>query len=129
MVKKKKDAHYLKNTDLLAEIVACKKTGVLSNKAANMFILLANKTIKKMRYSNPDDRDDCYQTGIMQMLLNWHHFDETKSTNSFSYFTEIFKRGIAKGYGELFYHKGDKERTTRTISLSSGNDGESLFNL
>lgn len=120
---------YLKNKDFLVEIIKSKENGALTTKAQDMIILLANKTIKKMRYYNPEDRDDCLQTGLLVMFSNWHNFDESKSTNAFAYFTEIFKRGIAKGYRELFYYKGDKDNEVKMISLQSTNDGEGIYNL
>jgi hypothetical protein len=94
-----------------------------------MMILLANKTIKKMRYYNPIDREDCLQTGLMIMFSNWRNFDETKSVNAFAYFTEIFKRGIAKGFNELYKLKGDPERKIKTVSINSSNDGDGIYNL
>ena len=120
---------YLKNKDFVIEIIKSKERGALTAKAGDMFILLGNKTIKKMRYYNPDDRDDCLQSGLEIMFKNWHNFDENKSTNAFAYFTEIFKRGIAKGYRELFYYKGDKDNDVRMISLHSSNEGDGIYNI
>jgi hypothetical protein len=35
------------------------------------------------------------------MFQNWYNFNEDKSINAFAYFTEIFKRGLAKGWNDL----------------------------
>jgi hypothetical protein len=120
---------YLKNKDFYMEILKSKEINELTPQAQQMMILLANKTIKKMRYYNPIDKEDCLQTGLMIMFSNWRNFDETKSTNAFAYFTEIFKRGIAKGFNELYKLKGDPERKIKTISIQSSNDGEGIYNL
>ncbi len=120
---------YLKNKDFYSEILKSKEINELTPQAQQMMILLANKTIKKMRYYNPIDKEDCLQTGLMIMFSNWRNFDETKSTNAFAYFTEIFKRGIAKGFNELYKLKGDPERKIKTVSINSSNDGEGIYNL
>ena len=120
---------YLKNKDFYNEIIKSKENNELTSEAQQMMILLANKTIKKMRYYNPIDREDCLQTGLMIMLSNWRNFDESKSVNAFAYFTEIFKRGIAKGFNELYKLKGDPERKIKTVSINSSNDGDGIYNL
>lgn len=120
---------YLKNKDFLAEIIESKKNDELTNNAQQMMILLGNRTIKKMKYYNPTDRDDCLQTGLMVMFQNWRNFDESKSHNAFAYFTEIFKRGIARGYNELYKKKGDPDGNVRQVSIQSSNDGEGIYNI
>jgi hypothetical protein len=42
------------------------------------------------------------------MFKFWYNFDEVKSTNAFAYYTEVFKRGVAAGYNQL-YKKIDGE--------------------
>jgi hypothetical protein len=120
---------YLKNKDFVVEILISKQQERLTPKAQQMMILLANKTIKKMRYYNPIDREDCLQTGLLVMFQNWHNFDETKSTNAFAYFTEVFKRGIARGFNEIYKYKGDPDGEVKMISLHSSNDGDGIYNL
>lgn len=119
---------YLNNKDFFQEIVKCKEKDVLTREAEEMFILLANRTIKKMRYSNPSDRDDCLQTGLLIMFMNWRNFDPEKSTNAFSYFTEVFKRGMARGYNELYKIRG-VDTNVKCISIQSSNDGDGVYNL
>ncbi len=120
---------YLKNKDFYNEILKSKEINQLTPQAQQMMILLANKTIKKMRYYNPIDKEDCLQTGLMIMFSNWRNFDESKSMNAFAYFTEIFKRGIAKGFNELYKLKGDPDKKIKTISIQSSNEGEGIYNL
>lgn len=120
---------YLKNKELVKEIIECKANDKLSKKAEDMFILLGNKAIKKMRYYNPIDRDDCLQEGLLSMFQNWRNFDPTKSTNAFAYFTEIFKRGIAKGFNNIHKYKGDPEGNIKTVSMNSCNEGEGMYNI
>ena len=120
---------YLHNKDLYVEIIISKAQGKLTNKSKLMFEILAKRTIKKMRYYNDDDRKDCYQSGLLDMFTSWYNFNEEKSDNAFAYFTEIFKRGLAKGYNELYKKKGDSEHQIRLISIESSNDGQGLHSI
>lgn len=120
---------YLKNKDFYAEILKSKELDRLTTNAENMMILLGNRTIKKMRYYNNADKEDCLQTGLCIMFTNWRNFDEKKSQNAFAYFTEVFKRGIAKGYNDLNRMKGDPEKKMKKISIQSCNDGDGLYNI
>jgi len=120
---------YIKNKDFYYEIMVSKKNDKLTPLAENMMILLANRTIKKMKYFNYQDKEDCLQTGLMILFSNWRNFDENKSTNAFAYFTEIFKRALAKGYNDLHKLKGDPDRKVKKISIQSCNEGDGLYNL
>lgn len=120
---------YLNNKDLYVEIIVSKAQGRLTRSAEKMLELLAKKTIKKMRYYSNDDKMDCYQSGLLDMFQNWYNFNEEKSVNAFAYFTEVFKRGIAKGYNELYKKKGDNDHKIKLISIESSNDGQGLHSL
>ncbi len=120
---------YLNKEELLTEILKCQEADVLSEKAKEMLILLANKTIRKKTYTNPMDKQDCLQTGILVLLTNWKNFDISKGDNAFAYYTEIFKRGIAKGFNDLYHLKGDTHKTMKRVSIESSNDGDGIYNL
>ncbi len=120
---------YLNNKELYIEIIISKARGKLTRNAERMLELLAKKTIKKMRYWSNDDRLDCYQSGLLDMFQNWYNFNEDKSINAFAYFTEIFKRGLAKGWNDLYKKKGDNEHHIKLISIESSNDGNGLHSI
>lgn len=120
---------YLNNRDLYVEILVSKSQGKLTRKAEKMLEILGKETIKKMRYWNNDDKLDCYQSGLLDMYQNWYNFNEEKSVNAFAYFTEVFKRGIAKGFNELYKKKGDSDNLIKLISLEGSNDGHGLHSL
>lgn len=121
---------YLSNKDLYYEIVVSKAQGRLTRRAQKMLELLAKRTIKKMRYWNNDDRLDCFQSGLLDMFDNWYNFNEQKSTNAFAYFTEIFKRGMAKGFNEIYKKKGSSdENPVRMMSIDSSNEGQGMHNI
>jgi hypothetical protein len=120
---------YLNNKELYIEIIVSKAQGRLTRNAERMLELLAKKTIKKMRYWSNDDKLDCYQTGLLDMFENWYNFNEDKSINAFAYFTEIFKRGLAKGWNNLYKKKGDNEHQIKLISINGANDGNGLHSI
>ena len=120
---------YLQNKDLYVEIVISKGMGKLTNKSKIMLELLARKTNQKMRYWNNNDKLDCFQSGLLDMFANWYNFNEEKSNNTFAYFTEIFKRGSAKGFNLLHSKKGDSKNSIRLVSIESSNDGQGLHSI
>ena len=120
---------YLNNRDLFVELIVSKAQGKLTKKAERMLELLAKETIKKMRYWSNDDKMDCYQSGLLDMFQNWYNFNEEKSVNAFAYFTEVFKRGIAKGFNEIHKKKGDNENQIKLVSIESSNEGQGLHSV
>lgn len=98
----KKNKKYLNDVDLYYEIVLSKGKGMLTKKAIDMFILIGQKMRYCFFYDYTDTIDqDCFQAGIEMMLLSWNKFDHIKYNKALPYFTELFKRGSAKGYNEL----------------------------
>jgi hypothetical protein len=106
-------ANYIKDNDLYYEIVLSKGRGKLTRKAEQMFILLANNIIRKKAYYNPDDRADCLNTAIFQLLNNWKSFNEKKYALALPFFTEVAKRGLAAGFNELH----PKQMTGQYVSM------------
>jgi len=115
---------YLSNKDLYCELIVSKAKGKLTRPAEKMLILLAKNVVKKMYYNDPDDRLDCLQSAYLDVFSNWSSFDENKSDNAFAYFTEIIKRGLAKGWNSRYKLKGDKEGLIKLVSLQGMKDGE-----
>lgn len=114
-VERKPGKVYLENRDLYIEILISKEMGILTKKASDMFQIIGKGVISKFRYSDPDNKMDSYQCGMLKMFKFWYNFDENKSHNAFAYFTEIFKRGMAEGFKEV---RGEK-RNFNHISLGS----------
>ena len=106
--------------DLYCEIVYCKAKGRLTPRAAQMLMLLGKKAQTKMYYRNTDDKYDCLQTAMLDVFTFWHNFDELKGENAFAYYTEVIKRGLAKGWNKMYKTKGEQ---VQFISLT-GYDSE-----
>jgi hypothetical protein len=112
--------NYLNNKDFYAQMVLSKDADKLTPEAEKMLILLAEKTINKMRYVSEDDRNDCLQFAMLDLLKYWKNFNP-KYTNAFAYFTEIAKRGYAKGWNKIH---PQKYKGTISMTGSSDNGGE-----
>lgn len=115
-----KTKNYLNNKDLYDEIVKSKEQGTLTRDAENMLILLAERTIRKMVYVDSADRDDCLQFALLDLLKYWKNFNP-KYTNAFAYFTEIAKRGYAKGWNKIH---PTKYKDTMSIDRAGARPGE-----
>ena len=114
---------YLSNKDLYCELIVSKAKGRLTKEAERMLILLAKNVIRKMYYNDYNDRLDCLQSAYLDVFSNWYSFDENKGDNAFAYFTEIIKRGMAKGWNARYRLKGDPD--AKLISLTGyTSDGE-----
>ena len=96
--------NYLNNKDLYNEIVKSKEQDKLTPDAEKMLILLAERAIRKMKYVYDEDREDCLQFALLDMLKYWRNFNPMYP-NAFAYFTEIAKRGYAKGWNKIHPQK------------------------
>lgn len=108
--------YYVKNKDLLQEVIKSKEQGYLTPSAIDMFKLIAEESNKKLRYRDPMDREDCISGAMEDLLKYWNRFNPEISTNAFSFYTQIAKNGFAKVWKKL--HPPDKGHT---LSLSDDN--------
>jgi hypothetical protein len=116
------------------EIIISKGKGQLTRKAETMIIDLGNNAMNKSIYHgyDQDDRMDMLQTGLYNMLNNFHNFNPDKTTNAFSYFTEIMKRGTNEAYNLIYSKKGLKKEEAenlRFFSINRINSGDGMFNM
>jgi len=93
---------YLNTRDLQKEILVSKAGGQLTPQAKEYFYLIVKNISKKFKYTNPDDRSDCESEAIIQLLKNWHNLNEFYIESAFAYYTEICKRGFAKGFNNIY---------------------------
>lgn len=112
--KRRKSKNYLNNRDLYDQMVLSKNQDTLTKEAEKMLILIAERAINKMTYVSEDDRNDCLQFAILDLLKYWRNFNP-KYPNAFAYFTEIAKRGYAKGWNKIHpkKYKGTLSMTNR----------------
>jgi hypothetical protein len=119
--KRKKD--YLNNKDFYDEIVKSKEQDKLTPTAEKMLMLLAERAITKMKYVDQDDKKDCLAFAMLDLLKYWRGFNP-KYKNAFAYFTEIAKKGYAKGWNKLY-----PKKYSGTISINGGMDSEGIYSI
>jgi hypothetical protein len=112
--------NYLNNKDLYDEIVKSKEQDRLTPTAEKMLIMLAERAINRMQYLREEDREDCLQFALLDLLKYWKNFNP-KYPNAFAYFTEIAKRGYAKGWNKIY---PVKYKNTLSLDRTSGFDEE-----
>jgi len=124
-----KNKNYLNNKDFYDELVKSKEQDKLTPTAEKMLVLLAERAINKLNYVNSEDRDDCLQFALLDLLKYWRNFNP-KYPNAFAYFTEIAKKGYAKGWNKIhpLKYKGTLS-IDRITTNSSGEDGGGMFNI
>lgn len=98
-----KDTHYVKNADLLKEILISREQGELTPNAVQMIIAICENAAKKLYYKNPQDREDCIASAVEDCLTHWKNFDPTKSEkpNPFAYFSSVCICGYARAWRQM----------------------------
>jgi DNA-directed RNA polymerase specialized sigma subunit len=117
--------YYVKPKEFYDEIVISKKQDALTPRAQEMMIKIANKASQRLVYKNPEDRKDCISSAYLDLLKYWRSFNPEKGSNAFAYFTEIAKRGFAKGWNQIH-----PKKYKGTISMDShGDDSEGIYSI
>lgn len=117
--------HYVTNKTLVPEIIKSKEQGELTPEAIKMLIMLSERAIRKLQYKNPEDRRDCLAFAQMDLFKYWDRFNPEKSTNAFAYYTQIAKKGYAKGWNKLH-----PKKYGGTIRMSgNGEEGSGIYSL
>ena len=121
-----KTKNYLNNKDFHAVMRESKELNQLTPTAEKILILLAEKAINRMSYVNKDDRQDCLQFAILDLLKYWRGFNPDYP-NAFAYFTEIAKRGYAKGWNKI--HPLKYKGTISINSASTGSENGGIYSI
>ena len=117
--------HYVTNKTLVPEIIKSKEQGKLTNEAIKMLMMLSERAIRKLHYKDPEDRRDCLAFAQMDLIKYWDRFDPEKGSNAFAYYTQIAKKGYAKGWNKLH-----PKKHSGTIRMSgNGEDGSGIYSL
>ena len=102
VVKKKVPSnHFVSNAELRDEIIKSKELNELTPRAVELLMRMANEASKRLKYRDEEDRKDCIAFALMDVVKYWRSFNPEKSSNPFSYFTQMIKNGFAKGWRKL----------------------------
>lgn len=92
--KPKKKVNYLNNKDMLAEVIASKQRGEMSNELAKMLMTLSHRYAMKGCYINYSFNEDMRAYAQMMLVRTWKSFDPNKSSNPFAFFTQCIKNSF-----------------------------------
>lgn len=92
------------NEELYNEILISKERGELTPRAITLLMILADGVLNKLPYIQQVDKEDCASSAKFDLLKYWNSFNP-QYKNAFAYYTEIAKRGAAKGWNKLYPKK------------------------
>jgi len=84
-----KHEDYISNKQMYQEIIDCQKAGVISDKLARMFMLIAKRYATKPNFSGYTYKDEMISSGITSCVAAFPKFNGEKSENPFAYFTMV----------------------------------------
>jgi hypothetical protein len=64
---------------------------------------------------------------MLDVFKFWYNFDESKGSNAFAYFTEIIKRGMARGWNKIHKTKGADVEIISLTAFSENGDSYERF--
>lgn len=89
MGRKNNSGHYVKNADLLTEIIVFKQTGVITENLGRMLLSIANNYTTKGNYIGYTWKSDMVGDAMLTCIKYLKNFDPARSSNAFSYCTQI----------------------------------------
>lgn len=105
---RQRGAYYIDDDELYYHIILSKGKGQLTPKCLTMFLLIGENFIRikqKNYWGDETMLDDSYQSGMLMLLNNWKNFNEKRYSKALPYLTEVFKRGMTKGFNEIYDFK------------------------
>ncbi len=117
---------YIKPKELYEEICISLDKKQLTPKAQDMLILIAERANRKLKYTDPMDREDCIGFALLDLFRYWDRFKPEKTTNAFAFYTQIAKNGYAKGWHKL--HPG-KYKGTVSLDKKASTESEGIYSI
>lgn len=86
-----KERYYVRNKDLLAEILKCREDDVITEELGRMVLQIATNYSKKGNFASYTWKEDMISEAVLTCLRYMHNFDPKKSDrpNPFAYFTTV----------------------------------------
>jgi DNA-directed RNA polymerase specialized sigma subunit len=125
---KKGDNYYIKNSDLLAEIVIYKTNGRASENLGRMLLIIAENFSSKGSFAGYTWKKDMISEAVLTCLKYLRNFDEAKSQNAFAYITQICKNAFLTYIKEQNKHSDIKDICYREYSLLANKPANSAIN-
>jgi hypothetical protein len=85
----KSSKNYLTNANLLEQFKLSKQQGRLTEEFGKMFVLLCDRIGNRPNFSGYTYLDEMKSAALVNLCRNWGSFDDTKSSNLFSYYSSF----------------------------------------
>ena len=86
--------YYVKNADLLEEVIRYKETDIISEELGEMLLMIARNYASKGSYSGYTWVSDMVSEAVLTCIKYMKNFKPEKSTNAFAYVTQICKNSF-----------------------------------
>ena len=105
MAKPKK--YYVDDVKLKEELAKSYEQNKLTVEAINMFLKMVDGATKRFTYKFEEDREDCMQSAMEQILTKWKKFDMERD-KPFAYFASMIHCAFSCHYKTAIQTKGFK---------------------
>jgi len=105
----KQSRHYIRNADLLREVIRYKETEVFSEELGAMLLTIARNYASKGSYSGYTWVPDMVSEAVLTCVKYLKNFNPEKSTNAFAYVTQICKNSFKAFIKDQHKHKDIKD--------------------
>ncbi len=102
--------NYIDNEDMLTEVRKSKEQGKITDALAKMFILLVHRFALQRSWSDYTLRDDWEADALVQLCRVWDRFDETISSNPFSFYTQCVTFSFNNQWRKLKRRQAGQDR-------------------
>lgn len=86
--------YYVRNKDLLPEIIKCRDRGKISEYLGEMLLLIVNNYARRSNWSNYTYKDDMKGHAMVHLTNAALKFDPKRSQNPFAYYTQVTKNAF-----------------------------------
>lgn len=106
------ERYYVKNADLLPEIISYKETGVISEELGKMIMAIATNYSNKGSFYSYTWKDDMVMEGVLTVLKYIHNFSPEKQRypNPFAYCTTIIHNSFLNFLKKQKRHSSIKDQ-------------------
>ena len=107
-------ANYLDRNELRDEIIKSLEQDKLTPRALELLLKMVNECTRVLRYKNIEDKEDCMSEAKFDIIKYWKRFNpDIPNSNAFSFFTQLIKNGLAKGWKKI-----NPIKTMNVVSIS-----------
>jgi len=103
------DTHYVSNKEMLEEFRKYKKTGKISNRLGEMFLLIATNLANRSNFIGYTWKDDMIGEAVLTCIKYSKNFDPDKSNNPWGYISRFCQNSFIEYIKKQKNHSHIKE--------------------